>query len=125
MKKFILLLTFLISASIAFCSPVYFRATHLSVRTVPGIWTEWRSVDILITMDAEQNRIIISSKEPQIFVYSGFSSEEASDGILYSSYASDQNSGIVLIEIYSFYSGDSYIKVYYKNIEYKYKFESF
>jgi hypothetical protein len=77
MKRILLLFAFLFLSTITFGQTIKLKTSSVSFveKTVKGKWGEWSDfvkADLLITIDAKKDRIVVNSPEIQVFTITNY-----------------------------------------------------
>lgn len=125
MKKLIFLLLLVIATVTATAQTEWFTASYYSSTLRPVVsWSEWRPVEIEVSIDATTKHIVIYSSEMQIIDYQTIEKKEFSNCDAYGAYATDSNYGLIYISLYFFHSGELQLEIQYSDVAYKYQFKN-
>lgn len=77
MKRILLLFAFLFLSTITFGQTIKLKTSSVSFveKTIKGKWGEWSDfvkADLLITIDAKKDRIVVNSPEIQVFTITNY-----------------------------------------------------
>lgn len=85
-------------------------------------WSKWKECDIDAYWDIDEEQLVISSEKVQIIDYKEATVTKFKDyTLIKSTKATDSDYSRIWLELYIYNSGVGYIKVIYKDVEFKYK----
>ena len=120
MKK-VLIIFAMIIATLSINAQTYWKKTdRLNIDYGYG-YTGWKYCTVDVKIDIDNSRIVIYSKENQIFDITSSSTYDYTDYRLIRCNANDTHYVNCILDIYIYNSGNWYMKLYYNNIEYKYR----
>lgn len=121
MKKFFVLLMFLITVTLANAQPTIHKIDQCSILDKTGSWTEWISVDLIIKFDYENQRIVINTEPFQIFDFSSMEKMSVEEGEIFHTVATDTKYEACELDLLIMESNFAYFKIKYPKLEYMYR----
>ena len=122
MKRFLLLLAFMLTIAIStFAQVGKFKATHINIRATGYEWVGWKKSDVTITWDSDRKHIEINSGVPQIIDYFRLDVAEEEDSVTLYSTATDKNYKPINIYLTEFKDGTLLFTIEYTDVQYSYQ----
>ena len=121
MKKLLLIIISLFIFTVSYSQVFSMKATHFSYRTPGYSWSDWEYTSIPAILNINTRQIVIDSQTPQIFSFEQLLQQNYSGYSTFTGYASDIRGITVKIEIKMYDDGDVFLKIFYSDIEYKYR----
>lgn len=122
MKRLLLLTLIFISIGIN-AQSFNMRTTELSIKQTNGVWTQWTPQVMDVYLSFDEKRLIIYSKETQIFDYVDISFSKHQKYALWEFLATDTKYEVCRVQLYVYNPGEMYIFVSYRNKDFEYKYK--
>ena len=120
MKKFFLLVVILFTTTLSFSQTIW-RQTDLVNLDYGYGYTGWQHCVANVKIDIDNDRIVIYTQETQIFDIETLNTVQYSNYKLLQCVVNDSKYVRCYMDIYIYNYGNSYIKLTYSNIVYKYR----
>lgn len=120
MKKYILLILFVMISFLTFSTERWYTATGFSAKTPAQTeFSEWRKCNIPIMIDVEKKRVVIKSQETQIIDWENLEQKYQDGDMYFVGYATDIRYTTIKLEIW-IQQTQIVVRIYYSDIEYQY-----
>jgi len=121
MKKLLSTLLLIILTTPVFSQQVIYNTDYFSIRVPHQTWERWEVSNIAVIIEYDNHKISVYSKYLQKYSFDDSESKPFKGGYLFTFYCTNDQSLHCIIELWSYDSGAMYMKVKYKNMEYKYR----
>jgi len=126
MKKLILLVIILISTISIKAEKFYYKTSVIAIDNLDGYgYGKWKPCEVNITIDFDNERIVIYSDEVQIMDIESIYNTKYPGYTMVICYTNDTQYNNCLLRLFIYDNGDLYIKLEYNNIVYKYKIKRY